>query len=54
MDTDMTAGITDPKSDPSAVARIALDGIEKESPKILADQIGASVLGMLTKGVAGI
>ena len=39
MDTDMTAGITDPKIDPAAVAQIALDGIEKGNPEILADEI---------------
>ena len=54
MDTDMTAGISDPKSDPAAVARIALDGIEEENPEILGDEISATVLGMLNKGVAGI
>ena len=54
MDTDMTAGITDPKSDPAAVARIALDGIEKENPEILADEISASVLGLMAKGVPGL
>jgi len=51
MDTDMTAGITDPKSDPAAVARIALEGIEKGNPEILADEISASVQGVLGKGV---
>jgi len=51
MDTDMTAGITDPKSDPAAIARIALDGIEKGNPEILADDVSTSVQGMLAKGV---
>jgi NAD(P)-dependent dehydrogenase (short-subunit alcohol dehydrogenase family) len=54
MDTDMTAGVAGPKSDPAAVARIALDGMEKESPEILADEISGSVLGLLAKGVAGL
>ncbi len=54
MDTDMTAGITDPKSDPADVARIALDGIEKGNPEILADEISASVQGLLAKGVSGL
>ena len=54
MDTDMTAGITDPKSDPAAVAQIALDGIEKGNPEILADEISVSVQGILAKGVASL
>ncbi len=54
MDTDMTPGITDPKSDPADVARIALEGIEKETPEILADEISAAVQGMLAKGVPGL
>jgi NAD(P)-dependent dehydrogenase (short-subunit alcohol dehydrogenase family) len=54
MDTDMTVGITDPKSDPAAVAKIALDGIEKESAEILADDVSVSVQRLLAKGVAGL
>jgi NAD(P)-dependent dehydrogenase (short-subunit alcohol dehydrogenase family) len=54
MDTDMTAAITDPKIDPAAVAQIALDGIEKGNPEILADEISASVQRLLAKGVPGL
>ena len=50
----MTAGITDPKSDPAVVARIALEGIEKENPEILADEISVSVQGIMAKGVPGL
>jgi NAD(P)-dependent dehydrogenase (short-subunit alcohol dehydrogenase family) len=54
MDTDMTVGITDPKSDPAAVAQIALDGMEKECPEILADEVSTSVQSILGHGVAGL
>ncbi len=54
MDTDMTAGIQDPKSDPADVARIALDGIENDETEILADDVSRSMQGLLSKGVAGL
>ena len=53
MDTEMTASVTDPKSDPADVARIALDGIEAGEVEILADEVSAQVRRMLADGVAG-
>lgn len=54
MDTDMTAGITDAKSDPADIARIALDGIERGENEIIADDISAAVRARLGDGVAGL
>ena len=39
MDTDMTAGIDAPKSDPATVAALALDGVEHGSIEVLADDL---------------
>jgi NAD(P)-dependent dehydrogenase (short-subunit alcohol dehydrogenase family) len=52
MDTDMAAGVKGPKSDPAAIARIALDGIEAGEVEILADEISLSVRSGLAGGVA--
>ncbi len=54
MDTEMTAGIADPKSDPAKVAGIALDGIEEGSAEILADEVSTLIQGSLANGVAGL
>lgn len=54
MDTDMTAGISDPKTDPAEVARIALDGIEHGEVEILADEVSRSLRAALACGVAGL
>ncbi|HXW34546.1 MAG TPA: SDR family oxidoreductase, partial [Acidimicrobiales bacterium] len=54
MDTDMTAAIDAPKNDPAEVARIALDGIEKDQAEILADDISITVRAGLANGVAGL
>jgi NAD(P)-dependent dehydrogenase (short-subunit alcohol dehydrogenase family) len=54
IDTDMTAGVDGPKNDPAEVARIALDGIEKDEVEILADDISAAVRSGLSHGVAGL
>ena len=43
MDTDMTAGIHAPKSDPVAVAHQTLDGVEAGAHEVLADDISRSV-----------
>src|SRR2546421_6757653 len=49
MDTEMTAGITDAKSDPADIARIALDGIERGESEIIADDIAPRyALGWVT------
>jgi NAD(P)-dependent dehydrogenase (short-subunit alcohol dehydrogenase family) len=54
MDTDMTADITDAKSDPADIARIALEGIERGESEIIADDISAAVRARLADGVAGL
>lgn len=54
MDTEMTAGITDAKSDPADIARIALEGIERGESEIIADDISAAVRARLADGDAGL
>jgi NAD(P)-dependent dehydrogenase (short-subunit alcohol dehydrogenase family) len=52
METDMTAGVKGPKSDPAVVSRIALDGIEAGEFEILADEISHTAQAGLAGGVA--
>jgi len=51
MDTDMTAGIDVPKSDPADVARLALEGLEAGHPEVLADERSRQVRAALSGGV---
>ena len=51
MDTDMTAGVEAPKSDPAVVARYALDRVADGVHEILADDVSAAVLAGLSGGV---
>lgn len=37
MDTDMTAGVEAPKSNPADIVKIAIDGLESDSFEIIAD-----------------
>ncbi|WP_326568693.1 SDR family oxidoreductase [Amycolatopsis rhabdoformis] len=53
MDTDMAAHVTDPKSDPAAIAAIALDGLEKGSFEVVADDFSRGVRATLSGDVAG-
>lgn len=48
METDMTAGITAPKSDPGSIAEIALDGIAADSAEIIADSLSRNVKANLS------
>ena len=48
MDTDMTAGITGPKTDPVDVADQTLDGIEAGAHEVLADDISRHVRSALS------
>ena len=48
MDTDMTAGIDAPKSDPLAVADQTLDGVESGAYEVLADDISRYVRNALS------
>jgi NAD(P)-dependent dehydrogenase (short-subunit alcohol dehydrogenase family) len=54
MDTDMVRHVDAPKSDPAAIARIALDGIEAGSYEIVADETARAVLAGLSGGVAAL
>jgi NAD(P)-dependent dehydrogenase (short-subunit alcohol dehydrogenase family) len=54
MDTDMAARVTESKSAPSDVARLAIDGIEQGTLEIVADEMSAFVRGQLGSGVAGL
>lgn len=54
MDTDLTAGIDQPKLDPAEIARIALDGIAAGSVEILADELSNTVRAGLAGGVAAL
>jgi NAD(P)-dependent dehydrogenase (short-subunit alcohol dehydrogenase family) len=54
MDTDMTRGVTAPKSNPADIARIAIDGIAAGDAEIIADETSKQVLAGLSAGVAGL
>ncbi|MGQ0846018.1 MAG: SDR family oxidoreductase [Sporichthyaceae bacterium] len=54
MDTDMVADVVAPKSDPLAIARIAIDAIEADSYEILADELSRQVQAGLAGGVAAL
>ncbi|HEX4017220.1 MAG TPA: SDR family oxidoreductase [Frankiaceae bacterium] len=51
MDTDMTASVTAPKSDPASVAALALDALESGAVEILADDVSRQVQAGLAGGV---
>jgi NAD(P)-dependent dehydrogenase (short-subunit alcohol dehydrogenase family) len=54
MDTDMTRQLDVPKSDPAAVAKLAIDGIAAGDAEIIADEASRRVLAGLSAGVAGL
>ena len=54
METDMTAGIDAPKSDPAEIARIALDALAEDRYEILADDVSRQVQAGLAGGVAAL
>ena len=54
MDTDMTRHLDVPKSDPAAVAKLAIDGIAAGDAEIIADEASRRVLARLSAGVAGL
>ncbi|WP_433554240.1 SDR family oxidoreductase [Micromonospora zamorensis] len=54
MDTDMTAGVTAPKSDPAVIARIGVDGIEADAYEIVTDETSRQVQAGLAGGVAAL
>ncbi|MFF4935500.1 hypothetical protein [Micromonospora sp. NPDC000729] len=53
-DTEMTAAVTGPKTDPAKIARLAADGIESDSYEILADDVARRVRAELSGGVAAL
>ena len=54
MDTDMTAGVDAPKSDPALIARIGVDGIESDAYEIVTDETSRQVQAGLAGGVAAL
>jgi len=54
MDTDMARHVDGPKSDPAAVATLALDGLEAGQVEILADELSQQVRGGLAGGVTAL
>ena len=51
MDTDMTALITAPKSNPADIAKIAIDGVEQDLFEIVADDVSREIQAALAGGV---
>ena len=54
MDTDMTASITAPKSDPADIAKMAIDGIEQDLFEIVADDVSREIQASLAAGVSAL
>jgi NAD(P)-dependent dehydrogenase (short-subunit alcohol dehydrogenase family) len=54
MDTDMTANVSAPKSDPAIIAKLAVDGIEAGDAEIIADEVSRQVQAGLAAGVAAL
>ncbi|MEU1276589.1 short-chain dehydrogenase, partial [Streptomyces sp. NPDC005799] len=54
VDTDLTAGVDAPKSDPRDIAALALDGIETGAHEVLADDISRQVKAGLAGDLAAL
>jgi NAD(P)-dependent dehydrogenase (short-subunit alcohol dehydrogenase family) len=54
MDTDMVGDVAAPKTPPAEAARIAVDGLEADSPEILIDDLSRQVQAGLAGGVAAL
>ncbi len=54
MDTDMTASITAPKSNPADIAKIAIDGVEQDLFEIVADDVSREIQAALAGGVSAL
>lgn len=54
MDTDMVRSVTDAKSDPADIARIAVDGIAADAYEILADNVSRQAQAALAGGVTAL
>jgi NAD(P)-dependent dehydrogenase (short-subunit alcohol dehydrogenase family) len=53
MDTDMAAHVEGPKSDPAAIANLALDGVEAGEFEVVADEVSRTVKASLSGPVTG-
>jgi NAD(P)-dependent dehydrogenase (short-subunit alcohol dehydrogenase family) len=53
MDTDMAAGIDQPKADPQDVARLVLAAVEAGEEEVLADQVSRNVKAALSSNLLG-
>lgn len=54
MDTDLTAGVDAPKSDPAVIAKLTLDQLADGEAEIVADDTSRQVLAGLSGGVAAL
>jgi hypothetical protein len=54
MDTDMVRNVTDAKSDPADIARIAVDGLAAGAYEILADDASRQAQAALAGGVTAL
>jgi NAD(P)-dependent dehydrogenase (short-subunit alcohol dehydrogenase family) len=54
METDMTAGVDAPKSDPAVVAALAIDAIEGGTAEVLADETSRQLQAGLAGGVSAL
>jgi NAD(P)-dependent dehydrogenase (short-subunit alcohol dehydrogenase family) len=54
MDTDMTRSLDVPKSDPAAIATLAIDGIQAGDAEIIADETSKHVMAELSAGVGAL
>ncbi|MFI6335460.1 SDR family oxidoreductase [Streptomyces sp. NPDC050535] len=54
VDTDMTAGVTQPKSKPADIAKEALDGIEKGAYEVLADETSRQAKAALSGDITNL
>jgi len=54
MDTDMIAHLDVPKSDPAAIAALALDGVRDGAPEVVADDVSRNVRSGLSAELAAL
>jgi NAD(P)-dependent dehydrogenase (short-subunit alcohol dehydrogenase family) len=53
MKTDMVRNLDVPKSDPAAIAKLAIDGVEAGDAEVIADDTSKRIRAGLSAGVAG-
>ena len=54
VDTDMTSAVTDPKSQPEDIAKLAVDGIASGAHEVIADELSRQVKGGLSADLAAL